>query len=207
MKLTEGQLFTIEALNKVKGFVWPEKAEFASCDAKEDHVAFYSDKPKRHVTTFQGGYMYSILVRVYHPDWRNSLVTKEQFESVDGWVEHNGQSVITSELVDLELSSMAYLRGIRAEEVDWSRKGCGSDVKRWRYHKPEAKVLTPQPTQEAVPNNKTFIPSVGDDFKVLTPKYYNLGSFCCVGITTNKHIIGEAASGLLFTFAPHLPFI
>ncbi|MDA1378725.1 hypothetical protein PCI56_01200 [Plesiomonas shigelloides subsp. oncorhynchi] len=39
-RLTESQLFTIEALNRIEGFVWPKEATHASMDAGTRVVDF-----------------------------------------------------------------------------------------------------------------------------------------------------------------------
>ncbi|MGL5307224.1 MAG: hypothetical protein ACRC9Y_13990, partial [Aeromonas veronii] len=92
MSLSEGKMFTIEALNRIEGFVWPDKAKFADFDSGGWFVFFRLHEPKALRGSFEGGYIDGSLVDtgVDHPDWRNSLITREEFELVDGWVMFSG---------------------------------------------------------------------------------------------------------------------
>lgn len=91
-RLTESQLFTIEALNGIQGFVWPKEATHASMDAETQVVDFWTAEPRPLQTpsAFDGPDDSLVDNDVYakskHPDWRGSLITREQFDSVDGSV-------------------------------------------------------------------------------------------------------------------------
>lgn len=91
-QLTESQLFTIEALNGIEGFTWPDGAMSAAMLYGSEEVYFYSDhKSFIHLfpSKFEGKLMISAAVSCEkcHPDWRNSLITKEQFDSVGRWLQ------------------------------------------------------------------------------------------------------------------------
>ncbi|MGL5654127.1 MAG: hypothetical protein ACRDC5_06740 [Vibrio sp.] len=130
MNLTESQLFTIEALNRIDGFVWPDDHECAAMDEGAEKVYFYSSFPLRlhhHFEPEQSEYYHGKHVGAEHPDWRNSLITREQFDSVDGWVRDSGYPKKMNITV-IELSDGSY---------------------KWRYHKPtkEAEAQQPEPKQ------------------------------------------------------------
>ncbi len=129
MNLTESQLFTIEALNRIEGFVWPERAKFAKMDDCVRRIYFYAREPELSDSTFNGDFLLGLSMiksESIHPDWRNSLITREQFESVDGWV--RGKIPKTAFNIEMILFG--------ANE---------SDVK-WRYHKTtkEAEMNNPE---------------------------------------------------------------
>lgn len=123
-RLTESQLFTIEALNRIEGFVWPVKATYASIDSESLLVDFWSSSPRpsQHIPAFDGetGHLIDDYAHVdaKHPDWRGSLITREQFDSVDGWVRSWVASVPKS----------IPACGIEIE--------CGMFGRKWRYRKP-----------------------------------------------------------------------
>lgn len=121
-RLTESQLFTIEALNRIEGFVWPAGAKFAAMDNCVSCVDFYVNKVvlRDRALSFIGkrSHLKPVHLGYVHPDWRNSLITREQFESVDGWVRSWVASVPKS----------IPACGIEIE--------CGMFGRKWRYRKP-----------------------------------------------------------------------
>ena len=120
-QLTESQLFTIEALNKIQGFVWPEGARFAAMDFDSPTVAFYAVSTQPSGSSFhEYGYINGCYTVTYskHPDWRNSMISKEQFYSVDGWVKCDDGSKPNQETNSVEGKSV-------------------NGVLYWRYHKRE----------------------------------------------------------------------
>ncbi|WP_084977332.1 hypothetical protein [Plesiomonas shigelloides] len=123
-RLTESQLFTIEALNRIEGFVWPKGAEFYEVDG--GHVAyFYGDA---------SGAMASVRIKGAHDKTIiNETVTKAEFYSVDGWVRNSGAQPVSDECiveckVDGPLGAIGYLP---ATVWNWERGG----LTHWRYHK------------------------------------------------------------------------
>lgn len=134
--LAESQLFTIEALNRIEGFVWPENANFASMDDGDRGVDFWSSRPELDIdecTYTQGGLQQANSIHSKHPDWRGSLISKTQFDSVDGWVRNSGAQPVSDECiveckVDGPLGAIGYLP---ATVWNWERGG----LTHWRYHK------------------------------------------------------------------------
>lgn len=145
MNLTEGQLFTIEALNRIEGFVWPEKAKFAEVDGGCIAYFYESDSTGSSPLTS---------VRVKDPyDKRkiNASITREQFDSIDGWVRNDGSEPVISG--DFEVmfrgGSVAFdLIGVGASELNW-KCPCdnGDTITHWRYHKPTKETEMQQPKQ------------------------------------------------------------
>lgn len=165
MNLTESQLFMIEALNRIEGFAWPEKANFAPMDDGDRPVDFWSSRPELDIdecTYTQGGLQQVNSIHSKHPDWRNSLITREQFESFDGWVRNDGDFQpdlgVTIDVVyrDGMIVSGASAGTSRCDSNHictgkrsasrWSLNGVGSDIAKWRYHKPtkEAEMHNPE---------------------------------------------------------------
>lgn len=127
MNLTESKLFTIEALNRIEGFVWPDGAEFASMNGGVDKVSIWSNFPVNMGGTLFSGetLVRNVFVHGKHPEWSGSVVTKEEFYSVDGWV----RSWVTS------VPGNIHACGIEVE--------CGIFGRKWRYRKPkEEKGMT-----------------------------------------------------------------
>ncbi|MGL5281772.1 MAG: hypothetical protein ACRC8W_08520 [Plesiomonas shigelloides] len=153
MNLTEGQLFTIEALNKIDGFVWPDKAEFAAMDDELFTIDFYSLKPEPLSDSLSFGSKF--WMRAYngkfnsedhHPDWRNSLITREQFDSVDGWVRNSDrkgppQLDVDGILFDVKSGEKNWFC-VDGSEINWDAypHENGYIAKLWRYHKPTKKT-------------------------------------------------------------------
>ncbi|MGL4467955.1 MAG: hypothetical protein ACRCUK_10750 [Plesiomonas shigelloides] len=150
MNLTEGQLFTIEALNKIDGFVWPDGAEFAALDRDDVYINFfqngalpYDDEAwigKRLVNS-------SVNVGAARIDWRNSLITREQFESVDGWVRHTGNSMpdeADEKRIDYMMRSGVSWDYCTANNLDWDSSCHADDIIKWRYSK-QSKETDMQP--------------------------------------------------------------
>lgn len=131
MNLTESQLFTIEALNRVEGFVWPNGAEYAvECDRENQCSAV--------VFACGGKVIDSITLESSSIILGDSSVsfTRRQFESVDGWVrvsESIGDLIHGDTPVDVKhyLESKGFQSGSMAKFIKWD------DVKLWRYHRPQ----------------------------------------------------------------------
>lgn len=141
-RLTESQLFTIEALNKIQGFVWPDGAEFASYDRWSFRIDLWSHEPELRSGGFYGQCILikRIHVESTHPDWRNSLITKEQFDRVDGWVKndgsHNRQPSNISSVIDVMINRGTGFTAVAASEFLWNAAERSDCVFYWRYHKP-----------------------------------------------------------------------
>lgn len=141
MELSEGKLFTIEALNRIDGFVWPETVEFAAMDASDDAVSLYRTEPCCEDDCFSiiGGYAGFQPVKKLHPDWSNSLITKAEFDSVDGWVRDMDEVVpecVKGKLIDVTDGKRTN-NGIAADDVEWDASEYESGYfDKWRYHKP-----------------------------------------------------------------------
>lgn len=127
MNLTEGQLFTIEALNRIEGFVWPEKAKFAEVDGGCIAYFYESDSTGSSPLTS---------VRVKDPyDKRkiNASITREQFDSVDGWVNINGNAASSIDaLIDVMLDGGLIVSGVTYSDALLRHQ----PFSKWRYHKP-----------------------------------------------------------------------
>lgn len=152
MQLSESKLFTIEALNRIEGFVWPEKAGFAAMDAKDGCVSFYKIKPHHEECYFTtiNGYLGFEETKKPHPDWRNSLITKEEFDSVDGWVRHdnsecptNSESLVQVKMDGVQAGYSAHISKAWA----WVNGG----ITHWRYHKPTKESAMTTTKQEVKP--------------------------------------------------------
>lgn len=147
-QLTESQLFTIEALNKIQGFVWPENALCAAFDKGQIDVAFYSSAPKRMSKTFDGGYIpgSKICIGKANPDWRGSLISKAQFDSVDGWVRACGVMPNGNIEVDIKRypDGSGFQSGSLAKFINWN------DVKLWRYHKRANEKVIPEAVNQSI---------------------------------------------------------
>lgn len=134
MSLTESQLFTIEALNRIEGFVWPENANHAFMNEDERFVSFTSGRSPNVVVgvfkcMFTGVYAGSVSAECKHPDWRNSLITREQFDSVGGWVRLPDDGEVIKSTLGCELNDSG---------------------DKWRYHKPtkETEMQKIEPTKQ-----------------------------------------------------------
>lgn len=130
--LSDAQLFVIESLNKIHGFMWPEQATHAAMDDRDFRVTFFIEKPISDIDKFVGEHCDLCCVFFEHPDWRNSLITREQFDSVDGWVRNDGKSHGVYTAVDVMFESGGISADVFAGDYDWS----DGDIKYWRYHKP-----------------------------------------------------------------------
>lgn len=141
-RLTESQLFTIEALNRIEGFIWPKNANRAFMNHEHRFVSFSSGvcqvSGADGICQYHGIYAGDISVGTYHPDWSNSLITREQFDSVDGWVRWiSGERPVPAEtLIDVEFktgaTSTQTICCIAGEIAWWSY----STITGYRYHKP-----------------------------------------------------------------------
>lgn len=136
-RLTESQLFTIEALNKIQGFAWPKGAKFASVSLGEKEVSFYKRKPLALTVGFDLQYAIydsdKYFSLVHHPDWRNSLITREQFDSVDGWVRNSGTQPVSDEcIVECKVDGpLGAIGCLPASVWNWKQGG----LTHWRYGK------------------------------------------------------------------------
>lgn len=146
MNLTESQLFTIEALNRIEGFEWPEWAETAAMDAGSHAVCICKDTPCRIGSYFESEYSAKMQsCGVTHPDWRNSLITREQFESVGGWV-RNTKLKLPPELLDSQIEVLHHNGEIAFDDANsfyWDE-----NVDKWRYHKPQKENMMPEQVDE-----------------------------------------------------------
>lgn len=143
MNLTEGQLFTIEALNRIEGFEWPEKAKFAEVDGGCIAYFYESDSTGSSPLTS---------VRVKDPyDKRkiNASITREQFDSVDGWVLFGGiESPVSGDCaIDVKYANGTAEINFSADGYEWNWRGDGLRIVAWRYHKPtkENEMQQPKP--------------------------------------------------------------
>lgn len=135
MQLSESKLFTIEALNRIDGFVWPEGAQTARVDAvKGDNlIQFFCDSCWVDAVSYSSKKPEEI-------NWRNSLITKAEFDSVDGWV-RNTKMKLPAELVDSQIEVMFHNGEIAFDDANafyWDE-----NVSKWRYHKPINETTTP----------------------------------------------------------------
>lgn len=141
-RLTESQLFTIEALNKIQGFVWPDGATSAAMDNASVLIHFYAMEPVAGRFSFSGVCVYApdAISDSDHPDWRNSLITKEQFDRVDGWVKNDGshhrQPSNVSSVIDVMINRGTGFTAVAASEFLWNAAERSDCVFYWRYHKP-----------------------------------------------------------------------
>lgn len=134
MNLTEGQLFTIEALNRIEGLAWPEGM---SCAGMFDDgmVVLFAEEVICTVSDLASfnGRITGRFVGITHPDWRNSLITREQFDSVDGWINNDNEK---PNVGDVFVDVMVYSGNVSecqcVDELEW----VNSDIIKWRYHKP-----------------------------------------------------------------------
>lgn len=133
MNLTESQLFTIEALNRIEGFVWPKGAEFYEVDG--GHIAyFYGDA---------SGAMASFRIKEAHDKTViNETVTKAEFDSVDGWVRVGGVMPHGDCDVDIEFNDRTKISKVKAKSVAWE------NTTSWRYHKPKKENGMPEKVDE-----------------------------------------------------------
>lgn len=145
-QLTESQLFTIEALNKIHGFVWPEQATHAAMDERDFRVTFFRDKPFPNISRFIGIFHELAVVDLDHPDWRGSLISKAQFDSVDGWVRACGVMPNGNIEVDIKRypDGSGFQSGSLAKFINWN------DVKLWRYHNRANEKVIPEAVNQSI---------------------------------------------------------
>lgn len=134
-RLTESQLFTIEALNETQGFVWPEQATHAAMDLYSPSVHLYAYQPylKDPIFLSVGGYLGCVRAPSTSPDWRNSLITREQFDGVDGWVRNSGTQPVSDEcIVECKVDGpLGAIGCLPASVWNWKQGG----LTHWRYGK------------------------------------------------------------------------
>lgn len=161
MNLTEGQLFTIEALNRIEGFVWPEKAKFASMDAHRNGVDFYHSAPQPidgeksfGLQFWLQGFSGKFISEKINPDWRNSLITREEFESVDGWVNINGNAASSMDaLIDVMLDGGLIVSGVTYSDALLRHQ----PFSKWRYHKPTKETEMKDDEEFSLPISDVYL--------------------------------------------------
>ncbi|WP_230431805.1 hypothetical protein [Plesiomonas shigelloides] len=125
--LTDAQLFTIEALNRVEWFEWPEGCDLAEMDGGI-YVYFYENMDE--ISVFAKS---AVNVKIRHPNPESSLVTKAQFDNFNKLKESARIDVanqkITKELAMLIISA--------ADEVIIARDGEHDDV----HHEDAVKMV------------------------------------------------------------------
>ncbi|MGL5703613.1 MAG: hypothetical protein ACRCW5_10950 [Cetobacterium sp.] len=145
-------MFTIEALNRIEGFVWPERASHAFMNEDERFVSFTSGRRPDVVVgvdkcMYTGVYAGSVSAWCKHSDWRSSLITREEFESVDGWVRNDGKPPVDDDaIVETIVNGEVDSRPFPADGIEWGGGGC---VSHWRYHKPQKQEVKPEPESNA----------------------------------------------------------
>lgn len=154
-RLTESQLFTIEALNKIQGFVWPKEATHASMDDASVLINFYAMEPVAGRFSFSGVCVYAPdpISGSDHPDWRNSLITREKFDRVDGWVRHTGQLIPHSAdgyMVDYMMRSGVVWDNCHANNLIWQTSSHSDDIIKWRHHKPANEKAMPDAVNQFI---------------------------------------------------------
>lgn len=149
MSLSEGKMFTIEALNRIEGFVWPDDMKCAAM-IKDGICVWFCQELVSTASEFLSinGWVTNKRVESAHPDWRNSLITREEFDSVNGWVRNDGNEPVISGDFDLLLADgeAIYFSDISVDRWDWAVpcKG-GVAITHWRYHKPQKQEVKPDP--------------------------------------------------------------
>lgn len=145
MSLSEGKMFTIEALKRIEGFVWPSDAKFAAMNGylSLKLIQFYALKPSVGEYSFSGVEVVTpdVVANDKHPDWQNSLITREEFESVDGWV-RNTTLKLPPELIDSQIEVLHHNGEIAFDDANafyWDE-----NVDKWRYHKPQKQEVKPE---------------------------------------------------------------
>lgn len=136
--LPEAKLFTIEALNKVQGFVWPDGTNYAAMDSLKGQVNFYTSMPGLKENDFSIDYVstFEVCVTSPYPGWKSSLITKGEFDSADGWVRNtDGKPEINSVLLDIKFDAGVICNGICADDYNW----VDGYITYWRYHKTDRK--------------------------------------------------------------------
>ncbi|MGL5726582.1 MAG: hypothetical protein ACRCYD_01850 [Plesiomonas sp.] len=124
---------------------------FAAMDCDDQRAHFYRIAPECRAIAFvsNGNYVTARLVHASHPDWRNSLITREEFESVDGWVRHimDGVPEINDgSSIDVKYCDDLLAFGILLESVnDDDSLDSWGNVRKWRYHKPQKQEVKPEP--------------------------------------------------------------
>ena len=151
-QLTESQLFTIEALNKIQEFVWPKNANYAFVNNGNSFVSFTS---VAHPVVVAGAdafflrygiYVGDISIGCAHPDWLGSSISKAQFDSVDGWVRACGVMPNGNIEVDIKRypDGSGFQSGSLAKFINWN------DVKLWRYHKRANEKVIPEAVNQSI---------------------------------------------------------
>ncbi|MGL5487834.1 MAG: hypothetical protein ACRDC6_16335, partial [Shewanella sp.] len=164
MSLSEGKMFTIEALNRIDGFVWPEGCGGAFLNKDNTFVRFVSDCRSvvlyvHDGAVYSGYYSRGFTESYKHKNWRNSLITREEFESVDGWVNINGQAAASMEdLIDVMLDGGLIVSGVTYSDALLRHQ----PFSKWRYSKPQKQEVKPEPesNSSAQPESQDGIESL-----------------------------------------------
>lgn len=142
MSLSEGKMFTIEALNRIEGFVWPEGATFGEVDGGRFVYFYASDEG------IQGAISSARIKQDDDPMTLHVQITREEFDSVDGWVRNDGNEPVINGDFDLKLADneMIYFSDVGVDGWNWSVQcGDGNTITHWRYHKPQKQEVKPEP--------------------------------------------------------------
>lgn len=144
MQLSESKLFTIEALNRIEGFVWPEGADWAAMSVGVCSVGFYQYRKASAVVIVDVG--------VRHPDCIDSIITKAEFDSVDGWVRHDNSECPANSESPIQVQMDGFRVGKPspphiAKAWAWVNGG----ITHWRYHKPTKESAMTTTKQEVKP--------------------------------------------------------
>ncbi|MDA1380482.1 phage N-6-adenine-methyltransferase [Plesiomonas shigelloides subsp. oncorhynchi] len=124
-QVTESQLFTIEALNRIEAFVWPEGADGAEMHDHDPEAYFCSSSNPKYRKVWHAG--------VLHPNCTDSLITREQFDCVDGWVRCDGCMPVSGDVV----VQVSLNFGISGGKTDFASKFAWGDggITHWRHRK------------------------------------------------------------------------
>ncbi|MGL4249541.1 MAG: hypothetical protein ACRDCI_11775 [Plesiomonas shigelloides] len=144
MNLTEGKLFTIEALNRIEGFVWPDGATFGEVDGGRFVYFYASDEG------IQSAISSARIKQDDDPMTLHVQITREEFESVDGWVRNDGNPPVDDDaIVETIVNGEVDSRPFPADGIEWGNGGC---VSHWRYPKPtkETEMQPESPKQPSI---------------------------------------------------------
>ncbi|MGL4752515.1 MAG: hypothetical protein ACRCXB_08885 [Aeromonadaceae bacterium] len=149
MSLSEGKMFTIEALNRIEGFVWPEGAKFAAVDFDDTYLNFFGEgELYRDSMSFVGKRLINASVNIGKAriDWESSLITREEFESVDGWVRSDGSIPDVGGVFDVKFNyGITVKEESKVSDYNWPSTDDDDSIAFWRHHKPQKQEVKPEP--------------------------------------------------------------